>query len=120
MKKRPIFRDWMELWIPKLREEGRFGNTHVTREQVRDEAFAVFRVREEFEMKQKEWRLIKHKDDLWNQVIKAGVPEDVEPQRRSAAIKLMKMVILEGEQFEGVVPKAAEKDKEGFYNIEEV
>lgn len=120
MSKRPIFRDWMEVYIPKLREKRQFGNTGVTRDGVRDEAFEAFGVKEEFVTRQREWKLVKHQHELWTQVIKGGVPEDIDPQKRSASIKLLKLVIMEGQVFEGAVPKAAEKDAEGFFDVEEV
>ena len=109
----------MENFIPKCREEGRLGNLKVTREEIRAEAFDVFGVKDEYETRLKQWRLIKHNDDL-TQVIKGGVPEDEDPHLRSASIRFMKSVIIEREKFEGLVPKATDKNEEGFYDLGDV
>jgi len=120
MSKRPIFREWIDEFIPKCRDDGRLGNTTITREQIRDDAFTTFRVQEEYERRLQEWKLAKHKDDLWRDAIKGCVPEDVDPQFRAASIKTLKLIIMEGEAFDGAVPKAAQKDNQGFYDVEEV
>lgn len=103
MFKRPIFAEWIDEFIPKCREEGRFGNTKITREEIRGGAFEQFGVKEEFEKKQKEWILIRHKDGLWREVIKGCVPEDIEPSLRAASIRTLKKVIMEREPYNGVV-----------------
>jgi hypothetical protein len=123
MAKRPIFAEWIDEFIPKCRAEGRFGNTTITREEIREDAFRTFgvRVREEYERTRAEWALTKHWDDLWRDAIKAGVPlEDVDPQCRSAAIRMLKSVLKDGEEFDGMFPQAGKKNEEGIYDVEEV
>jgi hypothetical protein len=117
MAKRPIFREWIEEFIPLLREEGRCGVCKVTREQVRDEAFERWGVRKEYEERLRVWRLARHEDELWREVIKGSIPEDVDPQFRGAAIRQLKAVIMEGEEWEGAVPDAAKKNEEGFHDL---
>ena len=101
MGKRPIFRAWHEEFIPKCREEGRFGNTNTTREVVRDEAFAMFDVKEEYESKREEWKLAKNKLDVWGIAIKGSVPVDID--NRNAIVRLFKQVILVSELQLGIL-----------------
>lgn len=116
MAKRPIFREWVEEFIPKSREEGRYGNVTVTREEIQNDALDKFGVREEFEQRQKEWALSTHLQNLWRETIKETVPL-ADPQLRGASIRALKKIILEGGEYEKVVPQA---NKEGFYDLEEV
>lgn len=116
MSKRPIFKEWIDDYIPKCRREGNLGNDKITRDEIRDDAFEQFGIQEEYESRQKDWLLIRHKDDLWRDVIKGGVPADVEPQFRAASIKTLKLVIMEGEEFDGAVPDASRTNDEGFYD----
>lgn len=121
MAKRPIFKEWIDQFIPLCQERGVFGDARASREQIRQEAFANFGVEDEYEAKLKEWRVTKHEDDIWRIVIKGSVPLDgIEPAFRAAAIRTLKATIMEGAEFEGVVPRAAVKGQDGFYDLEEV
>jgi hypothetical protein len=117
MAKRPIFREWIEEFIPLLREEGRSGECRVTRDQIRDEAFERWGVRKEYEERLKAWRSARHEDELWREVIKGSIPEDVDPVVRGAAIRQLKAVIMEGEEWDGSIPEAAKKNEEGFHDL---
>jgi hypothetical protein len=111
MAKRPIFREWMDEFIPKCRAEGRFMDSkNVTREQIREEAFVQFdpTVKMTYETRLREWKLATHTDNLWRSVLKGNVPEDIDPQFRAASVRTLKGVIMEGDKFEGkVVPEVA-------------
>lgn len=121
MTKRPIFREWMDEFIPRCREQGKFEEAKTSREQIQEEAIAEFGVREEYDTRLKEWKLMKHLEDLWGVVIKGSVPIDgIDPALRAAAVRTLKVTIMEGVEFEGVTPKAAVKDQDGFYDLEEV
>ena len=121
MAKRPIFKEWIDEFIPRCRKRSVFGKPRVSREQIQQEAIAQFGVKEEFERRLQEWKLIKHQDDLWRVVIKGSIPMDgIDPHFRAAVIRTLKATIMEGVEFDGVIPKAAGKDQEGFYNIDEV
>jgi len=118
MSKRPIFNDWINEFIPRCREEGRFTEQRATREQIRDEAFEKFGVKKEYEERLVVWKLARHEDELWRDVIKGSVPtEDIDPQFRAAAIRLIKGVVMEGQEFEGRSPEAVRKDEDGFYDL---
>ncbi|KAG9245033.1 hypothetical protein BJ878DRAFT_503433 [Calycina marina] len=120
MKKRPIFRLWMEEFIPKCREEGRLGNAAITRQEVRDEAMSQFGVAYEYDTRLSEWNLEKNKEAVWTEAIKGSIPEDADPVARGAASRTFKSVILQSEPFDGVVPKAAQIDAEGFWDLDEI
>ncbi|TEY83994.1 hypothetical protein BOTCAL_0023g00150 [Botryotinia calthae] len=47
--KRPIFRAWIDEFIPMCHEEGKYSDTKITREQIRDEVFERFGVKDEYE-----------------------------------------------------------------------
>ena len=53
-------------------------------------------------------------------VVKKTIPEDTDPVIKGASSRTFKLVILEGETFDGEVPKAAEKNAEGLYDLDEV
>jgi hypothetical protein len=120
MSKRPIFKEWIDEFIPRCREEGKLGNAKITREEIRDDAFEKFGVEEEYKSRRKDWVLIRHRDELWREAIKGGVPEDVEPALRAASIRTLKLVIMEGGEFDGAIPDASRTNDEGFYDIEQV
>ncbi|TVY46575.1 hypothetical protein LOCC1_G004212 [Lachnellula occidentalis] len=118
MLKRPIFNDWINVFVPKCREEGLYTEQKITRDEIRDEVFKQFGVQKEYEEKLASWKLLRHKDELWREVIKGSIPlEDIDPQLRAASIRTIKAVIMEGEEFQGVVPAAAKPDEHGFYDV---
>ncbi|TVY17403.1 hypothetical protein LARI1_G006152 [Lachnellula arida] len=118
MSKRPIFNDWMTVFIPKCREEGLYTEQKTTRDEIRDEAFKQFGVQKEYEEKLASWQLLRHKDEIWREVIKGSIPlEDVDPQFRAASIRTIKAVVMEGQEFQGAVPDAVKQDEHGFYDV---
>jgi hypothetical protein len=119
MSQRPIFREWIDEFIPKCRESGKYTKARVTREQIRDEAFEMFGVGEEYEGRRREWMLATHRDELGREAIKGSIPiEDVVPQFRAAAIRTLKDLVLEEEVIDGLeLPQKAKKNEEGFWDI---
>ncbi|KAM0140190.1 hypothetical protein ACHAO1_002419 [Botrytis cinerea] len=116
--KRPIFRAWVDEFIPMCHEEGKYSDTKITREQIRDEVFERFGIKDEYETRRHDWNLARHLVEVMNDGIKANIPLDGgDNQMRSAATKVLKGVIMEGELYEGAIPEAAIKDEDGFYNI---
>ncbi|TVY82865.1 hypothetical protein LSUE1_G004155 [Lachnellula suecica] len=133
MSKRPIFWDWINEFIPRCREEGRFTVQKTTREDVREEAFQKFGVQKEYEEKLANWTLLRHKDEVWREAIKGSIPtENIDHQFRSlpfqytnsldraAAIRVIKGVVLDGEEFVGDLPAAVKPNEKGFYDVEAV
>lgn len=121
MKTRDTFRIWIDEFIPKCRQEGRSVDAKITRDSIREESFIAFGVKNEYESRRKEFLLQKHKDDLWRLVIKENIPlEDVDPAFRAASSRHLKLVIMEGLEFDGGIPKAAEKNEEGYWDVDEV
>lgn len=121
MDKRPIFRTWMEEFIPKCREKGLYFTTLTTRDEIRDEAFQKFAVQAEYETRLQEWKLERHKDEMWRGAIKGSVPtEDVDPQFRAASVRFLKAVLMEGELWDGRVLREAERDEEGLWDLDAV
>lgn len=125
MSKRPIFAAWIDDFIPRCRAAGRYGNNTVTREGIRDEVFTQYPIKAEYETRLHDWSLVRHKDELWRDVIKGSVPTEeagqaLDPQFRAAAIRQLKAVIMEQEAWEGGVAEAAKTDERGFYDLEKV
>lgn len=122
VNQRPIFAQWIEDFIPRCRESGKYSTSTLTRQQVRLEAFEKFGVRKEYEDKLREWNLAKNKDELWRIAIKGSIPEDgVNPQFRSAAARVFKEVIIEGKQVEGmVVPEGVKVQENGLWDLDAV
>lgn len=119
LAKRPIFRAWVDEFIPICQEAGKYSDTKITREQIRGEVFNKFGVKEEYETRRHDWNLARHLVEVMNDGIKANIPVDGgDNQMRSAATKVLKGVIMEGELYEGAVPEAAIRDENGFYNIQ--
>jgi hypothetical protein len=122
MAKRPIFRAWIEEFIPMIRKEGGSKEPRVTREQIRDEVFDKFGIREVYRTRLKEWQLVRHLEELKRDVIKGEIPPVEEipegPPFRSAAIRMLVDIIMQGEEFDGTCPAAARKNEEGFYDLD--
>ncbi|KAA8567091.1 hypothetical protein EYC84_010161 [Monilinia fructicola] len=116
--RRPIFQAWLDEFIPHCHEEERYSDIKITREEIRDEAFKKFGVREEYETRRHDWNLAKHLVELVNDGIKGNIPLDgVDNQMRSAATKVLMGIIMKGEPYEGGMPEAATKDANGFYDL---
>ncbi|EHL01324.1 hypothetical protein M7I_2656 [Glarea lozoyensis 74030] len=122
MAKRPIFRAWIDEFIPMLRKQGGPKEPEITREQIRDEAFYKFGVREVYEKRLKDWQLARHLEELKRDMIKGQIPPVEEipegPPFRSAAIRMLIDVIMGGKEFDGTIPPAARKSEEGFYDLD--
>ncbi|KAH8808134.1 hypothetical protein F5884DRAFT_732282 [Xylogone sp. PMI_703] len=119
MAKRPLFRQWVEDFIPKCRELKLYLHTDTTRESIREDAFREFGVQEEYAAKLREWNLLKHNESIWRDVIKERVPHD-NPVLRGAAIKMLKAILVEGEEVDGLEIMAPKRDADGFFDLDEV
>jgi hypothetical protein len=126
MGKRELFRRWIEEFIPKCRDEGRFLEERVTRKLITEEAKVRFGVGDEFDRREQEWGLKRHEEEVWK-VVKGTVPEDVESQLRAAVVRELKRVVIEGEVWAaqksedgGDVPKELRKNADGYWEVEKV
>lgn len=123
MKGRPVYRRWIEEFIPSLRAQGKFmpkvpwESIHEAREAVRDEAFAYFLVEAEYNQQLKDWRLKREVEEV-KVLIKDLIPTTIEPQIRACAFSALKKVAMEDDRSFGVTPSTTLRDGDGFYNKE--
>jgi hypothetical protein len=121
MNMRPVFRKWVEEFIPQCRESGTYKREPPLREQVIDDAFERFGVQVEYDRKLDSWLRERQVDEVRRNVIKAGLPtEDVVPDLRAASIRGLKAIIIEGGLSDGVVPTKSLKTADGFYELDAV
>lgn len=125
MNYRPVFRKWVDEFVPECRRLGKFSERKFTRDAVTEEAFAEFGVEEEFNARRNEFLAERQRDFIWNTAIKGSIPEsNVSNQEsilyRSCLAKALKRIILEDDTRYGIVPETSLKDPNGTYNIEAV
>ncbi|KAI1503809.1 hypothetical protein F5X99DRAFT_417070 [Biscogniauxia marginata] len=118
MNHRPLFRQWIDEFIPQCRASGRFTTgpaATTTRAQVRDEAFAAFPgVEREYFARLREWRVQCQRERLWRDVIKPALPtaEHEEPSDKSlhyrgCAASALKKIIMSDDRSFGIEPPGA-------------
>jgi hypothetical protein len=116
---------------------------HITRENIRDEAFVAFGLKTEYDTRLGEWKLLLNRElstamsiilfliccdkrkivvflANCSNTVKDSVPNMIDPATRSAAIRMLKSVILDGGTLDDDVPRAARKDENGCYDLDEV
>ncbi|KAI0098274.1 hypothetical protein GGR51DRAFT_538384 [Nemania sp. FL0031] len=122
MKFRPLFRKWIEEFIPACREAGRFASTPLTRDIVREQAFACFpRLRSDYDSHFIKWLIKKQKVALVNDMIKPTVPSDMGYERRGHCVSALKKIILDGdESFGGIVAPPGLKRQDGLFDEDAV
>jgi hypothetical protein len=101
MRSRPVYRRWVEEFLPKCRAEGRslVDNSEETKIQMRsivhEEAFAHFEgVRAEYDARLRAWLVEQQNDEIWRTVIKGGVPQDLENEHRSCLVRALRKAFL--------------------------
>ena len=121
MNLRPVFRKWVEEFIPECRASGKYNRQPLSREQVRADTFERFGVKDEYEQRLIVWRRERQMDEVWRDVIKGGLPtEDVDFELRGAAIRGLKAIIIEGELSDGITLPKPLKNADDFYDIDAV
>lgn len=125
MNYRPVFKKWVDEFLPECRRLGKFSERKFTREDVTEEAFSTFGVEEEFNTRRKEFLSERQRDLIWNTSIKGSIPEpaSLDPKDilyRSCLAKALKKIILEDDASFGIVPEKSLKDSDGTYNMEDV
>ncbi|KAK3299122.1 uncharacterized protein B0H64DRAFT_387196 [Chaetomium fimeti] len=102
MKGRPVYRRWINEFIPALRAEGKFIRTgpgtsiEEMRALVREQAFDRFLVKAEYTRRLSEWRLKRNGEQV-KSLIKELVPSTMDPQRRACVVGALKKIILESD-----------------------
>ncbi|KAK1245451.1 hypothetical protein MKX08_005080 [Trichoderma sp. CBMAI-0020] len=124
MKQRPVFKKWMDEFVPECRQLGRFSEQRLTRAAVAEEAFAVFGVETEYKARRKEFLIKRQEDFIWNSLIKDCIPTPSPSDSRailhkSCSVKALKEIILgNGENYNFPLDQKSLKDSDGFYNME--
>ncbi|KAI0447633.1 hypothetical protein F4803DRAFT_498852 [Xylaria telfairii] len=117
---RPLFRKWVEEYLPACRASGRFAAAPPTRDEVREQAFAYFAgTASIYAAQATEWRVKRQEATLWRDVIKLAVPESgVDVNRRSCCIAALKKIILQNEEVGGIVaPRTLRRrDDDGLFD----
>lgn len=118
MNQRPIFRKWVEEFIPQCRKDGKYLERKTSREEITKEALARFNVEEEYSNRRREFLLERQKEVIWNTMIKLiRMPAEYEHNvmYRSCSTRALKRAILEGDEqyVEGPLDL---RDGEGFFD----
>ncbi|KAL2020164.1 hypothetical protein VTK56DRAFT_8688 [Thermocarpiscus australiensis] len=123
MKSRPIYRRWINEFIPSLRAKGEFtrkragASVEQIRAAVRDEAFAYFFVELEYKTRLRDWRLQKDTENM-KSLIKDLIPNALNPQFRACLISAMRKIVMEDDQSFGIAPSTPIRDLDGLYDTE--
>ncbi|KAI1453458.1 hypothetical protein F4805DRAFT_470056 [Annulohypoxylon moriforme] len=129
MNSRPVFRQWVDEFLPACREAGLFAVQNATRDSIRAEAFDYFPgSRHTYEAQLREWNLERQRQTLWRNVIKASMPKfpegkEVTPRDRSQHGKVasaFKKIIMQDNYSLGIRPATPLRDATGFYDEEKV
>lgn len=121
MAKRPMFRRFIDEFIPRCRNQGRFTEQRINREQTLIEAFEHFGVRREYEERLIDYRKQRQLETLWRAVIKPALPQEgIDYQRRGVAASALKKIILQDDESFGILPTTPLKDSNGLYLEDEV
>lgn len=127
MAGRPIFRRWVDDFIPQAQAAGRFpppdpGRTpHERRDLVRRDAFERFPAAEaEYNRALDDWVRERQAEQVWKVAIKGTVPTTLAPQDRGAVCSALKKMILLDDESYGVVPPRPLRTPDGFWLVDEV
>ncbi|KAI0418542.1 hypothetical protein F5X98DRAFT_373690 [Xylaria grammica] len=122
MNSRPLFRKFIEEWIPACRASGRFSSPSPTRDEVRQQVFEYFPgVQATYDSRITRWRVKRQRETLWKQVIKPAVPADLDVHRRGSCTSALKKIILDGDaSFDGIAIPPALKDENELFDEDAV
>ncbi|KAI0904231.1 hypothetical protein F4823DRAFT_224495 [Ustulina deusta] len=118
MAYRPLFRKWIEEFLPACRASGRFPTTSFTRDEVRQQVFEYFpHVQPLYDSRIIKWRIERQRQTLWREVIKATVPVDIDVHQRSCCTSALKKIIMNDDSsFDGIAAPPTLKDRNGLFN----
>ncbi|KAF4472001.1 hypothetical protein FALBO_1106 [Fusarium albosuccineum] len=126
LRTRPGYRQWVEEFKPRCREQGRFAKEPMTREEVKALAFTWFDVQAAYENQRlgflKEQQKLHIQKDVIGTVVPASQdrPENRGVLYRSNLVKALKEIILDGDRSYGVYAPLTLRDSDGFFDIERV
>jgi len=125
MASRPIFRKWVEEFLPACRASGRFmasTTTLPTRSNVHQQVFEYFPGAQSiYESRLLKWRVKRQHETLWKAVIKPAIPTDIDMHQRSCCATALKKIILQGDtSFDGIEAPPSLKDDSGIFDEEAV
>ncbi|XXG98156.1 hypothetical protein Hte_004477 [Hypoxylon texense] len=131
MIQRPVYRKWLDEFIPACRDAGRFATQSATQHSVRQEAFERFPgAQRAYETRLSDWRQEQQRQTLFRGVIKPSIPasgpkeeEERSPADqhwRSNAAGALKNIVLRGDYSLGIYPAAPLRDGSGLYDEDEV
>lgn len=120
MGQRPLFRKWVEEFLPRCREEGRFAVRGLSREETMEDAFRCFGVQTTYETQLLDFQKQRQKENLWRTIVKPAIPVDLDPQFRSCAASAFKKIIMEDNTSFGIQPSTPLRGEDGLYLEDEV
>ncbi|KAM0433311.1 hypothetical protein ACHAPT_004187 [Fusarium lateritium] len=124
MKQRPAYRKWVEEFKPLCREQGRFAQEPMTRDQVRGRAFARFDVRQTYTNERRAFLVEDQKRHVLKTIIERIVPypavgaakEDV--LYRTILVRALKEIVLDWNRGSySIMAPGNLRDGEGFYHM---
>lgn len=121
MKCRPIFRRWINEFIPSLRAQmecvSRDPVRSITDARVatRNEAFARFLLEPEYKRTLREWRRQRQELEM-KKLINEMVSDLPNPHYRGCLISAMRKIILENDKSYGIQPPTSIMDADGLYD----
>ncbi|KAK5625011.1 hypothetical protein RRF57_000727 [Xylaria bambusicola] len=118
MAQRPLFRKWIEEFLPGCRASGRYPSTRLTRDEVREQAFEFFPgVRSIYDTTLVNCLAERQQHTLWKRVIKPAIPTDIEVNRRGCCAAALKKIILNDDSsFDGIVAPLNLKGSNGLFD----
>ena len=127
MAGRPVFKQWIEDFIPQAQASGRHApsDPNMTvkdmRDLVRRDAFRLYPTTEVvFRRVLDEWIRERQVQEVWNVGIKGALPATLEPQVRGSVASALKKIVLLGDETLGVVPQRPLRTPDGDWLVDEV
>ncbi|KAI0165989.1 hypothetical protein GGR57DRAFT_496269 [Xylariaceae sp. FL1272] len=125
MTYRPVFRKWVEEFIPSLRTSTAlsFPSEPQSRDLIRLQAFEKFPASKmQYDKVLCQWQLSNQRTRITNDIIKVNVPDELDPHRRGCCISALKKIILDGdESFAGIqVPLSCKDTITGLFDEEQI
>ncbi|KAK5651737.1 hypothetical protein OQA88_11699 [Cercophora sp. LCS_1] len=122
MTYRPVFRQWIDEYIPSLQAlchsnpEGPQRTVSEQREEVRNQAFAAFRVEAVYNQQLRRWRTERGVLAI-KRLIKTTQP-DLDPQFRGSLHSALRKILLEGNDELGIISPNALRDSDGVLDVD--